>query len=174
MLQIPDNHPIHPFIRILTVRALTQAKLEEPEIQMYVAHILLNFVDSKHLWAKVGPDEKILSVTDMIIRAESTKDHSLQRELYLYSADFLLFMLGVFPECFERLRRTRPPAYYTNKGKQSYLAASELCRPNRRPLFRKMAAQFERCVLGLNWFKEYTKDPFYQYMLREFGVGMSD
>lgn len=37
-------------------------------------------------------------------------------------------------------------------------------------VFRKLAGKFERCVLSLNWIREYTADPFYQYMLRQFGI----
>ena len=34
----------------------------------------------------------------------------------------------------------------------------------------ELADKHERCVLSINWVQEYTNDPFYQYMLRQFGV----
>ena len=64
-----------------------------------------------------------------------------------------------------------PFSYYADTGRRSYLFASELER-NRESVvvFRKLADKFERCVVSLNWVREYTKDPFYQYMLRQFRV----
>ncbi len=38
------------------------------------------------------------------------------------------------------------------------------------PLLRTLSDRFETCALGLNWVREYTHDPFYQYMLRQFRV----
>ena len=37
-------------------------------------------------------------------------------------------------------------------------------------VFKKLADKYERCVLSINWVREYTNDPFYQYMLRQFGM----
>ena len=37
-------------------------------------------------------------------------------------------------------------------------------------VYRKLAEKYERCVLSLNWVREYTTDPFYQYVFRQFGI----
>ena len=37
-------------------------------------------------------------------------------------------------------------------------------------VFRKLAEEYERCVVSLNWVREYTNDPFYQFMLRQYRI----
>ena len=62
-------------------------------------------------------------------------------------------------------------SYYADTGRRSYQVASELERNvDTTVVFKKLAEKFERCVLSLNWVREYTTDPFYQYMLRQFKI----
>ncbi len=77
----------------------------------------------------------------------------------------------MFPESLGQGRVALPPSYYAETGRCSYSAASELeSDPKTTVVFKKLAGKFERCVLSLNWVKEYTGDPFFQYMLRQFGI----
>ena len=60
------------------------------------------------------------------------------------------------------------PSYYVAQGKQAYTTVSEMDSP--RPsaaLFRKLAAHFEICVCALNVEKDFLRDAFYQYLMRQ-------
>ena len=82
-----------------------------------------------------------------------------------------LYMLGMFHERLTYGRRTRSHCYYADTGRRSYIAASELEADSESTVvFKKLADKYERCVLSINWNREYTHDPFYQYMLRQFGM----
>lgn len=77
----------------------------------------------------------------------------------------------MFPQSLSRPRRAIPKSYYTDTGKRCYLAASELEPDTGNTIvFRKLADRFDQCVVSLNWVREYTTDPFYRYMFREFGI----
>ncbi|MBI2822218.1 MAG: hypothetical protein HYX74_08340 [Acidobacteria bacterium] len=149
-----------------------QAELSDSQVVLYVSDMLLQFLHTENLYpyehetgAKVG------YISDMIQLAEQA-DLRKKQEIYQHVGDYVLFVLGVFPESLEKPRRNVSPSFYTYHGRRSYMAASELHQHSDAiQLCRKMASQFERCVLGLNWFREYTSDPFYQYMFREFSIG---
>ncbi len=80
-------------------------------------------------------------------------------------------MLGMFPESLARGKRTISKSYYTDTGRRSYMAASQLeVDEGATVVFRKLAEKYERCVLSLNWVREYTNEPFYQFMLRQYGI----
>lgn len=172
MKTVPDNHPVCKIFRTLTARALSQAHLSDSQLVLYVSNMLLQFIHVENLYPYEDESgSKIHHVTDMIQMAEQAGLKEKQ-QIYQYVGDYVLFILGVFPESLERRRRTSSASLYAYHGRRSYMAVSELQRHSDATyLYRKMADHFERCVLGLNWFKEYTRDPFYQYMLREFNVG---
>jgi hypothetical protein len=157
--------------RVLTERAMNQAQLSDNQVVLYVSEMLLHFMHTDNLYPYVDESgNQVSHVSDMILMAEKS-DLQAKQEIYRYVGDYVLFILGVFPESLERPRRSNDAIFWASQGRRSYMAASELQRQAESTfLYRKMADQFERCVLGLNWFKEYTSDPFYQYMLREFSV----
>ena len=77
----------------------------------------------------------------------------------------------MFPESLTRRKGTLSHSYYADTGRRSYIAASQLeVDEGTTVVFRKLAAKFERCVLSLKWVRECTHDPFYQYMLRQYGI----
>ncbi len=172
MKTIPENHSVSRMFRALTERAMNQAQLSDNQVVLYVSQMLLDFMHTDNLYPYVDDSgNQICYITDMISMAEKS-DLREKQEIYRYVGDYVLFILGVFPESLERPRRSNSATFWASQGRRSYIAASELHRqPETTYLYRKMADQFERCVLGLNWFKEYTSDPFYQYVFREFSIG---
>ena len=58
--------------------------------------------------------------------------------------------------------------YYVAQGKQAYTTVSTMdgLRPT-AALFRKLAAHFETCVYALNIEKDWLRDDFYQYLMRQ-------
>ena len=171
MRTIPENHPVSRMFRVMTERAMSQAQLADSQVVLYVSEMLLQFLHTDNLFRyhdKTG--ERVCHITDMLQMAEQV-DAPAKQQMYQYVGDYVLFVLGVFPESLQRPRRSSSATFYAYHGRRSYVAASELQqRSEAVHLYRKMADHFDRCVLGLNWFKEYTSDPFYQYMLREFGI----
>ncbi|HEV8131935.1 MAG TPA: hypothetical protein VGQ81_11840 [Acidobacteriota bacterium] len=173
MRTVPENHPVSKMFRALTERAMNQAQLSDNQVILYVSQMLLHFLHTENLYPYMDESgNHIWHITDMMLVADQS-DLKEKQEIYRYVGDYALFILGVFPESLERPRRNNNASFWASQGRRSYIAASELQqRTETTHLYRKMADQFERCILGLNWFKEYTSDPFYQYMLSEFSVGV--
>lgn len=152
---------------------MTQAQLSDNQVVLHVSQMVLHFLHTDNLYPLHDESgAKICYLTDMIQMAEQA-GLKQKEKVYQYIGDYVLFTLGVFPESLEKPRRPSSATFYAYHGRRSYMAASELQRRSEATqLYRKMADQFERCVLGLNWFKQYTNDPFYQYMFREFSVSI--
>lgn len=95
-----------------------------------------------------------------------------RRDAYRHVGDFALFTLGFFPERLQRRgRKAVGPDYFAEQGRGAYGLAAEtegVVPPT--SLLRMLAETFETCVVGVNRVKRYTHDPFYQYMLRQFGI----
>src|SRR5207249_11708937 len=87
---------------------------------------------------------------------------------YKHIGDYSLFTLGMFPESLARPRRLLSANYYADAGRIGYQTAGDLESNWQITLvFRKLADEFERCVVSLNWVRAYTWDPFYQHMFRQ-------
>jgi hypothetical protein len=108
---------------------------------------------------------------DMLTQAGNEKSPAQRRDYYKHLGDLTLFNLGLFPESLAYGRRMLSPSYYADTGRRSYTIVAEMGSPDGGTLvYRKLSAQFEQCVVGLNWVKLYINDPFYQYMFREFDI----
>ncbi len=169
--QLPENHPLKRLFWNLTDRALTQSSLEDRDILLYLSDLLIHFTHIENLYKlRDERGRRLEYLIDMLCRAEKAeKDH--RKSYYQQIGDYSLFILGMFPEHLARSRRMRDHSYYAHTGRRSYIAAGELEGDVQRTVvFRKLAGKFERCVLSLNWVREYTTDPFYQYMLRQFRI----
>lgn len=172
MKELPQNHPIRGLFRKLTDRALTQSALPDKDILLYLSDLLVEFISTENLYHLTDEEgRRLIYLIDMLEQASQQDARSDRRRYYKHIGDYSLFILGMFPESLESGRRSIPQSYYVDTGRRSYLAASALD-PNSEAtiVFRKLADKYERCVLSLSWVREYTKDPFYQYMLREYGI----
>ena len=170
-MELPENHPLKKLFRNLTDRALTQSSLTDRDILFYLSDLLIDFMYIENLYKlKDGTGKEVEYLTDMLQKAQEA-GQSKEKSYYKHIGDHSLFILGMFPEHLARGKRILSLSYYSDTGRQSYIAASQLERDVRSmAVFRKLAEKFDRCVLCLNWVREYTTDPFYQYMLRQFGV----
>jgi hypothetical protein len=169
--EIPLHHPVRQMFRTLTERGLEQSHLSDVDIHQYLSNLLVEFIYVENLYKVRDESGKRLEyVFDMLAKAGDSPDLD-KREIYRHVGDFTLFVLGLFPESLNRGKRSISPDYYADHGRRSYLIRWEL--ENYRSaviVFRKLSEQFERCVLTLNWVGNYIRDPFYQYMLREFEI----
>ena len=169
--RISENHPVRKLFEKLADRALSQTSLSDRDVHRYVSTLLLQFMHTDSLY-QLKDDEggRVQYLVDMLQHAESAS-RSRKRELYQYIGDYTLFMLGMFPENLSYGRRMIPRSYYSDTGRMSYRVASRLSRNHATTItFRKMADLYDRCVESIHWVREYTRDPFYQYMFRQFGI----
>lgn len=167
----PLNHPVKRLFRGLADRALTQSSISDKDILLYLADLLVDFIYIENLYRiRDQEGKRIEYVVDMLQRATEVR-HSERKSYYKHIGDHTLFILGMFPEWLSYGRRMLSPSDYSDAGRWGYITASELEEDvENTVVFRKLAEKFERCVLSLNWVREYTTDPFYQYMFRQFGI----
>ncbi len=168
--EIPNNHPVKQLFRNLTDRALTQTSLTDRDIHQYLSDLLLEMLYVESLYPHDEQGKRIEYLVDMLQWAEEAPRRQ-RKTHYKRIGDFTLFVLGMFPESLSRGRRAIPRSYYQDTGRHGYRMASELeSDSGSTVVYRKMADKFDPCVRSLNWVREYTSDPFYQYVLREFRV----
>jgi len=170
-LTIPDNHPLKTLFRSLTERGLAQAQLRDRDILLYLADLLVEFTFVENMYGLGNAeDQRLERLVDMLDRALETEMPD-KKEYYKHIGDYSLFMLGMFPEFLVRHRSPLSPAYYADTGRIGYQTAGRLESDGWHIMvFRKLADKFEHCVISLNCVREYTSDPFYQFMFREFGL----
>jgi hypothetical protein len=167
---IPAHHPVRAMFRTLTERGMRQSNLSDAELHGYLSDLLVEFIHTENLFKlRDESGQRLEYVVDMLEKAETSTSVD-KREIYKHVGDFTLFILGLFPESLSRSRRCLGLDYYADQGRRSYMILSELEVRSAVALFRKLSEQFESCVYGLNWVRNYINDPFYQYMLREFDV----
>lgn len=169
--RIPENHPVHEMFRSLTYRSMSKVGLHERDLHRYLASMLVRFVHIEDLYRirdENGIPVKYL--VDMIVRAEDSAPPA-SGDAFRHVGDYALFMLGFYPESLSGRRKLVGPDYYAEQGRRSYLRAADILQGSpTAPLLRKLADHFETAGLALNLVRQYTHDPFYQYMLRQFGI----
>jgi len=169
---VPENHPIRPLFRTLTERGLGQINIRDEESLGYVSGLLLDFMRTDNLYpVRDEHGRRIEYLADLMGRADDSADLFERADHYKYLGDLTLFMLGLFPERFDRNRRSVSAEYYAQQGRRSYGIVADLAWLDDDPgPFRRLADGFDQYVRGLNWVKLYIQDPFFQYMFREFSI----
>jgi hypothetical protein len=170
---IPDGHPVRALFHQLIERGMGQLNLHDPETIRYVTNLLTDFVQIENMYRiKDEGGRRVQYLFDMLALASKEISAEKRRGYYKHIGDLTLFNLGLFPESLAYGRRTLSPDYYAETGRRSYTIVAEMDSylPRATTVYRKLSAQFEQCVVGLNWVKLYMNDPFYQYMFREFDI----
>jgi hypothetical protein len=171
--EIPENHPIRQLFLELTERGMGQLNLHDRDTIQYITNMLTEFVHIENMYRiqdEAGGRARYLF--DMLTLAGAAISYEQRREYYKHLGDLTLFNLGLFPENLTSGRRTLSPGYYAETGRRSYTIVADMdaYSPTAATVYRKLSAQFEQCVVGLNWVKLYINDPFYQYMFRQFDI----
>lgn len=168
---ISEGHPVKDLFRTLAERGLIQAGLRDRDILIYLADLLVDFILVDNFYfMRDSAGRRLEYIVDMLQQAADS-DMPEKKSRYQHIGDYSLFILGMFPESLSRSRRTVSPSYYADTGRTSYQTAGDLAGHWWQTMvFRKLADKYERCVISLNWVREYTTDPFYQYMFREFEI----
>ena len=169
--ELPENHPLKKHFRRVADRALTQSAIPDKDLLFYLSDMLLQFTYIENLYALKDESGKRLEYLVDMFEVAPQAPRSRKKAHYQQIGDHTLFILGMFPESLTYGKRMLSHSYYADTGRRSYMAASELeADLETTVVFKKLADKYERCVLSLNWVREYTRDPFYQYMLRQFGI----
>ena len=166
-----DNHPVKKLFRSVADRALTQSSIPDKDLLLYLSDMLMHFMYVENLYKLKDENGERLGYLAEMLEVAMEAPRLRKKEYYQQIGDHTLFILGMFPESLTYGRRTLSHSYYVDTGRRSYMAASQL-EPDIEStvVFKKLADKYERCVLSINWVRQYTSDPFYQYMLRQFGV----
>ena len=170
--QVPEDHSIRLLFRTLTERGLGQTNIRDEASIVYVAGIMTDFISTDALYPVCDASgERLEYLTDLVAEADRLTEPSLRRDHFQYLGDLTLFMLGLFPERFRRNRRAPSRDFYAAQGRRSYRIVAEMVwTPAELAVFRRLADQYEQYVDGLDWVRRYIRDPFFQYMFREFGI----
>src|SRR5947199_6258043 len=185
--RIPEHHPLRKLFGALAERAFTE-KLGWPDFNVsdYISKLLVEFTRTDHLYRiKSVKGEQVEAVVDLLYESEVThgaRSFERERDVHRHIGDFTLFMAGLFPEYLKRIQ-TAGLIYhkdflidYIKTGKRSYGMVAEFgdgpeaADPQSSPpLFRKLAENFELCVLGLGFIRgdlERLQDKRYQQARR--------
>jgi hypothetical protein len=166
-LQIPGNQTVQQIFDTLTQRGSRQSQLHDSELHAYLTNLLVESVHTENVFRLgtkcYGPMDYI---TEVFRKLEDSPDTE-RRALYQHTGDYILFVLGVFPES---LMRSVSPRTYAELGRRSYLMTAKLERRQSVGVFRKLFEEFQNCVSTLNWVRDYVRDPFYQYVFRQFNI----
>jgi len=170
--EIPPDHPIRAFFQRLTERGMGQSNLHDRDTIQYLTNLLTEFVQIENMYRiKDESGRRMRYIFEMLTQASDEISTAVRRDCYKHLGDLALFNLGLFPESLAYGHQTVSPDYYAETGRRSYTIVAEMDSTPRGPIvYRKLSAQFEQCVFGLNWVKVYINDPFYQYMFREFDI----
>jgi hypothetical protein len=185
--QIPEHHPLRQLFGGLAEKVFAE-KLGWPDFKVteYVSTLLVDFTRSDQLYRiKNSRGASVEAVVELLYESEVTLEagsFEREREVHRHIGDFTLFMAGLFPEYLKRIK-TADLVYhkdflidYIKTGKRSYRMVAEFGdgpeagepQPS-PPLFRKLAENFELCVLGLGYIRgdlDRLQDPQYQQARR--------
>ena len=169
--EIPENHPLRSLFWTLTERGMGQLSRPDHQVVQYLADLLTEFAHRDNL-NRIATDsgERLEYLSDMFAQTTREMLPETRRAYFRHIGDVVLFNLGLFPEHLTYGRRLVSPGSWAAQGRRSYYLAAESEYDRETIVLRKLSDQFETCVTGLNWVKTYIHDPFFRYMLREFGI----
>jgi hypothetical protein len=174
---IPINHPL----RRLFSSLIDQEFQGEREIGAYVANLMADFAHVDSLYRiRNSRGKRLEDVAEMMIESNpllGATSFDREREVRKHIGDYTLFLTGLFPEYVASLPRRGlrldSMIDYLKAGKESYRIVAAFDQFEYRtvaPLFRRLSAEFEGCVYGLNRVKQRLdalQDDSYQAWRRE-------
>ena len=170
-MTVPENHPLRSLFNALTRRTFMQRlKWSDPVVSGYVSNLLIDFTHVDQLYRihnRQGLRQEevagMLLEADVLLEAGSFER---EREVHKHIGDFTLFMAGVFPEFLQRLKVRQLIHHqdflvdYIKVGKHSYGNVAEFDYGEHKDsvlLYRKLSENFELCVVGLGYIREYLE-----------------
>ena len=168
---IPESHPLQQlFQEMVTEKFAQDIGLRDPQVSQYVACVLTEFCETEQLLKVRNAQGRPLDdVGEMLLEADpvygEAPSFDRERQVRKHIGDYTLFFTGMFPESINhgRLRRARLENFvdFIKAGKESYYIVSkfeDFEYQKVAPLFKQLAADFERCVYGLNMVKNELQE----------------
>ena len=170
--QVSGDHPIRPFFQDLVRRGMAQVNLTEEPAVGYVADLMTDFISTDQLYpVRDASGNRLEYLSDLVAEAHKAVEPDLRRDQFRHLGDLTLFMLGLFPERFRRGRQAMAREFYRIQGRTSYSTVARMVGASSDlTVFRSLAEEYDQYVGGLHQVRLYIRDPFYQYMFRQFGV----
>jgi len=163
---IPEAHPLQElFTELVHHHFDRDIGLRDAEMQDYIANVLSEFCEVEQLFKLQNEQGRRLSdVGEMLLEADPVygpaPSFDRERQVRKHIGDYTLFYTGMFPESINRfrLRKNRLENFvdFIKAGRESYYIVSKFdCFEYAKvaPLFRKLAENFEECMVGLNMVK---------------------
>ena len=188
-----SREPLRHLFLELVEKNYSVVGLRNRQLTEYVVALLDDFSSAATLYrirnVAGKPLDTVAEMLDVCL-PQPEDAHSLEHERCVrqHIGDFALFFTGMFPESVGARRRGRACESlidYVKTGKESYRRVSEYERAHRHPptprrlpgepesgrheeldaaVFAQLAAEFERCMVGLNLVKSELRsfsDPIY-------------
>ena len=148
---------------------------EDIPVAEYISNLLVDFTHIDNLFRiRSQKGRRLEEVGEMLLEADvllNAGSYEREREVYRHIGDFTLFMVGIFPECLQRIKSRsliHHPDFlidYVKVGKRSYENVSGFEAEDSKGsvlLFRRLADNFELCVVGMGYIRkdlEAARDP---------------
>jgi hypothetical protein len=180
---VPESHPLrHLFHELVERHYDGGVGLRDSAVHAYVTELLTEFCEIDQLYRIRNAEGRPLDdVGEMLLESDPVygpaPSFDREREMRKHIGDYTLFFAGMFPESLNRwrLRRARLESLidFVKAGKESYYIVSKFDQweyANAAPLFRQLAAEFERCVYGLNMVKNELREMEHPIVARSEGI----
>ena len=165
---ISENHPLREFFSsVINQKFLSQLGWGDGPVMDYISNLLVEFTHMDNLFRiKSRHGKPLEEVGQMLLEADvllNAGSFEREREVHRHIGDFTLFMVGIFPEYLQRIKSRRLIHHtdflidYVKVGKQSYKNVSGFdygAFKDSVLVFRKLADNFELCILGLGYVRE--------------------
>ncbi len=163
---IAESHPLNQLFLELVRRNFDEfVGIRDAEVSSYVANLLTEFCQCEQLYRiRDAAGHPLHDVGEMLMESDPVygpaPSFDRERQVRKHIGDYSLFFTGMFPESINhwRLRRQRLENLidFMKAGKESYYIVSKFEYfeyAKVAPLFKRLAQEFERCVVGLNMVK---------------------
>lgn len=186
MKPIPENHPLCEEFKWATRMGFKTVAQDEKDVEQYIAReILTGFTAAENLFKVRNAQGAALSeVGEMLAEGNvllNAKSFEREREVHKHIGDYVLFMLGLFPEYIRQIEsdpRRKESLYrevncgafiiatsdYTTfmvqQGKRSYRIVSEFTQEpyaENAPLFKKLSDNFLSYLAAMGFVKAFIE-----------------
>jgi hypothetical protein len=112
-IMIPEDHPLQKFFMELVGQHYAhEIGIRDPELVVYVAHLLAEFCEVDQLFKiHSAADKPITDVGEMLLQADPVfgpaPSFDRERQIRKHIGDYTLFFTGMFPESINHLRLRR-------------------------------------------------------------------
>jgi hypothetical protein len=169
---IPEHHSLRRFFAALAYEKFTgRLGWSDVSVAEYISNLLVDFTHIDNLFRiRSQKGRRLEEVGEMLLEADvllNAGAYEREREVYRHIGDYTLFMVGIFPEYLRRIKSRRlihHPDFlidYVKVGKRSYENVSGFDSDESKgsvPLFRRLADNFELCVVGLGYIRSELDD----------------